>query len=206
MPTKALFGCRFLFSQRNSSLNEEFERMPFDQKLSYLIANRNSLPDELTSDGVELLVQAGEIEYAVVLARDKGMIDKAIQILVDAGDYLWAALIAKNAKRDGESEKLYRDGLQYYIDMEMFGRAISAATALGLPQDEVDALFQRGIVSESRGMDLAHARDMIDCFMESLDIALIGRDDEVSRQVSEAIDEEREKRAKDDQNDTHLGG
>jgi hypothetical protein len=199
MLTKALSGCRFLFSQRNSSLNEEFERMPFDHKLSYLIANRNSLPDELTSDGVEVLVQAGEIEYAVVLARDKGMIDKAIQILVDAGDYLWAALIAKNAKRDGESERLYREGLQYYIDMEMFGRAISAATALGLPQDEVDELFQRGIVSESQGLDLAHARDMIDCALESLDIAIIGKDDEVSRQVLSALTDEREKILKGDQ-------
>ena len=180
-------------------MQEEFERMPFDQKVSYLIANRNNLPDELTLDGVKVLAQAGEIEYAVVLARDKGMIDRAIQILVDAGDYLWAALIAKNAKRDGESENLYREGLQYYIDMEMFGRAISAATALGLPACEVDELFRRGIVSESQGMDLAHTRDMIDCALESLDIALIGRDDDVSRQVLSALNEEREERAKEDQ-------
>ncbi len=127
------------------------------------------------------------------------MIDKAIQILVDAGDYLWAAMIAKNANRDGESENLYREGLQYYIEMEMFGHAISAATALGLPPSEIDALFQRGIESESGGMDLAHARDMIDCALESLDIALIGRDDEVSRQVFSALNEERKKMAKEDQ-------
>ncbi len=180
-------------------MNEEFERMSFDHKLSYLIANRNSLPDEMAADGVKVLAQAGEIEYAVVLARDRGMIDRAIQILVDAGDYLWAALIAKNANRDGESERLYREGLQYYIDMEMFGRAISAATALGLPPDDVDALFRRGIASESKDMDLAHARDMIDCALESLDIALIGRDDEVSRQVLSALTEEREKIAKGDE-------
>jgi hypothetical protein len=180
-------------------LKEEFERMTFDQKVSYLVANRNSLPDELALDGVKVLAQAGEIEYAVVLARDKGMIDRAIQILVDAGDYLWAAMIAKNANRDGESENLYREGLQYYIDMEMFGHAISAATALGLPSDEVDILFRRGIESESSGMDLAHTRDMIDCALESLDIALIGRDDEVSRQVLSTLNEEREKMAKEDQ-------
>jgi hypothetical protein len=188
-----------IFLRGISSLKEEFERMTFDQKVSYLLANRNELPDELALDGVKTLVEAGEIEYAVVLARDKGMIDKAIQILVDAGDYLWAAMIAKNANRDGESENLYREGLQYYIDREMFGHAISAATALGLPPNEVDMLFQRGIESESSGMDLAHTRDMIDCALESLDIALIGRDDEVSRQVLSALNEEREKIAKEDQ-------
>ena len=180
-------------------MKEEFERMTFDQKVSYLVANRNSLPNELALDGVKVLAQAGEIEYAVVLARDKGMIDRAIQILVDAGDYLWAAMIAKNANRDDESENLYREGLQYYIDMEMFGHAISAANALGLPSDEVDILFRRGIESESSGMDLAHTRDMIDCALESLDIALIGRDDEVSRQVLSTLNEAREKMAKEDQ-------
>ncbi len=180
-------------------MKEEFERMTFDQKVSYLVANRNSLPEELALDGVKVLAQAGEIEYAVVLARDKGMIDRAIQILVDAGDYLWAAMIAKNANRDDESENLYREGLQYYIDMEMFGHAISAANALGLPSDEVDILFRRGIESESSGMDLAHTRDMIDCALESLDIALIGRDDEVSRQVLSTLNEAREKMAKEDQ-------
>ncbi len=128
-----IWYANFYFLRGISSLKEEFERMTFDQKVSYLLANRNELPDELALDGVKMLAQAGEIEYAVVLARDKGMIDKAIQILVDAGDYLWAAMIAKNANRDGESENLYREGLQYYIDMEMFGHAISAATALGLP-------------------------------------------------------------------------
>jgi len=55
--------------------------MTLDQKVSYLLANRNNLPDELAIEGVKLLAQKGEIEYAVVLARDKGMIDRAIQIL-----------------------------------------------------------------------------------------------------------------------------
>jgi hypothetical protein len=48
-------------------------------------------------------------------------------------------------------------------------------------------------------MDLAHTRDMIDCALESLDITLIGRDDEVSRQVLSALNEEREKWLKEDQ-------
>jgi hypothetical protein len=88
--------------------------MSFDQKLSFLVDNLKDLPDELAEDGVEVLQQAGEIEYAVVLARDKGMITRAIDILVDEGDYLWAALIAKNAGLDDESERLYSEGLGYY--------------------------------------------------------------------------------------------
>jgi hypothetical protein len=177
-------------------LKEEFERMPFDEKVSYLVENLKKLSDELAKEGVEVLAKAGETEYAVVLARDKGMIDRAIAILVDAGDFLWAALIAKNAGQDDLSEKLYRDGLQYYIEMEMFGRAISAANALGQSPDEIDDLYQRGIARESRGVDLAHSREMIDCVMQSLDISLIGRDDELSRQVMQALHDEREKRAR----------
>jgi len=125
------------------------------------------------------------------------MIGKAIAILVDAGDFLWAALIAKNAGQDALAEKLYRDGLQYYVEMEMFGRAISAANALGLSPDETDDLYRRGIASESRGLDLAHSRDMIDCVMQSLDLTLIGRDDELSQQVMKALHAEQERRAKE---------
>lgn len=180
-------------------MKEEFERMPFDEKVSYLVENLKELPDELVEEGVEVLAKAGETEYAAVLARDKGMIDEAIAILVDAGDFLWAALTARNAGRDALSEKLYRDGLRYYIEMEMFGRAISAANALGLPSDEIDDLYRRGVASESRGVDLTHSRDMIDCAMQSLDISLIGRDDELSRQVMKALHEEQEKRAREDQ-------
>jgi len=178
------------------SLKEEFEKMPFDEKVSYLVENLRKLPDELAKEGVEVLAKAGETEYAVVLARDKGMIDEAIAILVDAGDFLWAALIAKNEGQDALSEKLYRDGLKYYIEMEMFGRAISAANALGLSPDVIDDLYQRGVVRESRDVDLAHSRDMIDCAMQSLDISLIGRDDELSLQVMQALHEEREKRVR----------
>lgn len=177
-------------------MKEEFERMPFDEKVSYLIENLRKLPDDLADEGVDILARAGETEYAVVLARDKGLIDKAIAILLDARDYLFAALIARNAGQDALSEKLYRDGLQYYIEMEKFAGAISAANALGLSPDEIDDLYRRGIASESKGVDLAHSRDMIDCAMQSLDISLMERDDELSQQVMKALHEEREKRAK----------
>jgi valyl-tRNA synthetase len=83
--------------------------MPFDQKVSYLVENLKILPNELAGQGVEILLQAGETEYAVVLARDKGMIERAIQILVDAGDYLWAALIAKNAGLEEEAKRLQKE-------------------------------------------------------------------------------------------------
>ena len=196
MHAKALSANDFLTSHGDFRLKEEFERMPFDEKVSYLVENYKNLPDELTAEGVKILATAGETEFAVVLARDKGLIDEAIAILVDTGDYLWAALIAKNAGRAEESEKLYKEGLEYYVDNEMFGRAISAATALMLPPDQVDAIFRRGVEVESRGMDLASGQRLIDCAMESLEIALIGRDDELSKQVMSAMNEDREMRAK----------
>jgi len=181
-------------------LRDEFERMNFEEKVSYLMEreNRIELPDDLAKEGVAVLAQAGEIEYAAAMARDRGMIDEAISILVDAGDYLWAALIAKNAGRTSQSEMLYQDGMQFYIDMEMFGRAISAATALGMPADRIDDLFRRGVESESRGMDLEHSWGMIESAMESLDISLIGREDEIAVQITKALSEERERRMKEE--------
>jgi len=179
-------------------LNDEFSRMLFEEKVSYLIENLRELPDDLAEEGVEVLAKAGETEYAVVLARDKGMIDRAIAVLVDAGDYLWAALIAKNAGQDDRSDKLYRDGLKYYIEMEMFGRAISAASALGMSPDVIDDLYQSGVARECRDVDLAHSREMIDCAMQSLDMSLIGKDDEISIQLMKAMQDERKKRQNGD--------
>jgi len=83
---KSLIASEFLKLSGDYSLTEEFERMPFEEKVSYLIENLRKLPDELAEVGVEVLAKAGETEYAVVLARDKGMIDKAMAVLVDAGD------------------------------------------------------------------------------------------------------------------------
>jgi hypothetical protein len=176
-------------------LKEEFREMPLARKIEYLIENLKDLPEEIAEQGIEILAKTGETEYAVVLARDKGMIQKAIQILVNEGDYLWAALIAKNEGLAAQAEGLYRAGLGYYIDMEMFGRAISAATALNMPPHEIDALLMRGIEVESRGSDLGQARTMIDYAMESLEIALIGREDELSREVINTLKEERERKA-----------
>lgn len=182
-------------------MSEEFKGMTFEQKVYYLMEkeNRDGLPDDLIEEGVSVLIRAGEIEYAAAMARDRGMIDEAIRILVDAGDYLWAALIAKNAGRMSQSQMLYQEGIQYYIDMEMFGRAVSAATAIGLPADQIDDLFRRGIKSESMGMDLEHSRVMIESALESLDISLIGREDEISLQIMKSLREEREKRQREDE-------
>jgi hypothetical protein len=173
--------------------------MPLDEKIVYLVDNLHNLPDEIAAEGVDLLSKAGETEYAVVLARDKGMIQKAMNILVDSGDYLWAALIAKNAGLEEESKRLYTDGLAYYIDMEMFGRAISAATALGFPPEEIEPLFRKGIEVESRTMDLGRTRAMIDSAMDSLEIAMIGKEDDISTGVREAIKDERARMAYRDQ-------
>ncbi len=165
--------------------------MSFDQKLSFLIDNLRGLPDELAEEGVDVLRQAGEIEYAVVLARDKGMITKAIEILLDEGDYLWAALIARNAGQEDESRRLYREGLGYYIDMEMYGRAVSAATALKLPPEEIEGLFMKGVEVESRTMNLEQTRAMLEYAMDSLEGVILGRDDELSREVMAAIGQRR---------------
>ena len=172
---------------------DDFQDMRFDEKVSYLIENLRVVPDDLGEQGVEVLLQAGEIEHAVVLARDKGMIKRAIGILVDAGDYLWAALIAKNAGLMEESLRLYKEGLGYYIDMEMYGRALSAATVLKLPPDEIDALFRKGMEVESRSMNLGAARAMIDNAIESLEISLLGRDDELSEELTTAMKAERKR-------------
>lgn len=176
-------------------MSRDFQSMHFDEKVTYLIDNLKSIPDEIAEAGIEVLAQAGETEYAVVLAREKGHIKRAIEILVEAGDYLWAGLIAKNAGMAEESEQLYRDGLGYYINMEMFGRAISAATALKLPPDEISALFTKGVEVESRNMDMGAARAMIESAMDSLEIAMIGKEDDISRDVRKAIQEERDRMA-----------
>ncbi len=172
---------------------DDFQSMRFDEKVSYLIENLHTLPDELVDQGVNILLQANETEHAVVLARNKGMIERAIGILVDSGDYLWVALIARNAGLTEESQRLYREGLSHYIDMEMYGRALSAATALKLPPDEIDALFRTGIEIESRSMNLEAARAAIDSAMESLEISLLGREDELSEGLTSAMKEERKR-------------
>jgi hypothetical protein len=182
-----------------SQLKDQFDRMPRDEKLVYVVNNLRSIPDDIAEEAVDLLAQARETEYAAVLAREKGMIDRAIQLLVDEGDYLWAALIAKNAGQPEEAERLYQEGLSFYMEMEMYGRAISAAIALKLPQEEIDALFRKGIEVESRGMALHRSRAMLDSAMESLEISLIGRDDDISQKVREGLAEERKKWAEEEE-------
>jgi hypothetical protein len=172
---------------------DDFQKMPFESKVSFLLDRPEDLPGDMTEQGIEILSQAGEIERAAMLARDRGMIKKAIDLLVNAGDYLWAALIAKNAGNVEESRRLYKDGLVYYVDMEMYGRAISAATALKMPADEIDELFRKGIVAESRGMDLSNAKAMIENAMDSLEIAIMGKEDEISRGIMSTIQSERER-------------
>jgi hypothetical protein len=96
---------------------------------------------------------------------------------------------------------MYREGLSYYIDMEMYGRALSAASALNLPPDEIDALFRKGMDVESRSMNLGAARAMIDNAMESLEISLLGRVDELSEKVVAAMKTERKSLADRDKID-----
>ncbi|MDD3566693.1 MAG: hypothetical protein PHN90_13605, partial [Methanothrix sp.] len=108
---------------------EDFEKMSRDDQVLYLTGNRRDLNDDLVEPGIEILIGAGETELAISLARDSGRIDLAVEIAVADGDYLWAALIAKKAGREEESVRLYREGLEYYVSEEMYGRAVSAARA-----------------------------------------------------------------------------
>jgi hypothetical protein len=81
------------------------------------------------------------------------------------------------------------------MGMEMFGRAISAASALGMSADVIDDLYRSGIAKESQGMDLTHGQDMIECAMQSLDLSIMGREDEISQQVKKALHEVQAKKA-----------
>jgi hypothetical protein len=57
----------------------------------------------------------------------------------------------------------------------------------------IDDLYRSGIARESRDTDLAHSRDMIECAMQSLDLSLMGREDEISLELMRAVQEQRER-------------
>jgi len=169
-------------------LRESFDEMGPEQRLEYVIENLRGLPDELVEPAIDLLLRANEIEYAVVLCREHGMIQRAVDILVDAGDYLWAAQIMKSAGFPDEAERLLHTGLEYYISMEMYGRAISAATALKLPPDQIDALYREGIAFESKSLDLSRAHAALESLMSA--VAVLETDEEMKRELMDAIQDE----------------
>jgi hypothetical protein len=181
---------------------EDFEKMSRDDQVLYLTENLRGLKDELVDPGIDILISAGETELAIALARDSGRIDRAIKIAVDEGDYLWAALIAKKAGREEESKRIYMEGLAYYVSMEMYGRAISAGRALGLPDEQIDHLFEAGVNHERRNMDTGRVGYALETVALSLENALLGRDDEMAEDLRKAMNEERERmlrRAAEDQ-------
>jgi len=161
--------------------------MDFEDQVDFLIEHLDQIPDDSLDRAISILVQAGEIDLAASLARDRGLIDRAIEILVEAGDYLWAALMAKNAGREKQSEQLYRQGLGFYVDRGMFGRAVAAATALKLPQDEIDALFIKGVETESQYLDPEQARAMVSELVPDLEISLACWNQQASQDAIEAL-------------------
>ncbi|MCX8206383.1 MAG: hypothetical protein N3G75_00925 [Methanothrix sp.] len=175
-------------------MRESFDEMEPGQRLEYVINNLRSLPDELVEPAIDLLLRANEIEYAVVLCREHGMIQRAVDILVDAGDYLWAAQLTKSAGFPEEAERLLRSGLEYYISMEMYGRAISAATALKLPPDQIDALYREGIAFESKSMDLSRAHAALESMMSA--VAMLETDEDMKKELMEAIQDELDRERK----------
>ncbi|MCR3884903.1 hypothetical protein P0O24_04110 [Methanotrichaceae archaeon M04Ac] len=170
---------------------EDFEKMSRDDQVHYLTENLRDLDDELVERGIEILIGAGETELAISLAKDSGRVDRAVKIAIEEGDFLWAALIARKAGRREDSERLYREGLDYYVSSEMYGRAVSAAEALGLPGDQIERLFEAGVNSERRNMDVGRVRYALDNLASSLESALAGRDDETAEGLREAMSEER---------------
>lgn len=178
-------------------LSNDFVEMNWDDQISYLIDNLRKLPDELVEPGIDILVKAEEIEYAIVLAREHGMTKRAIEIAIEAGDYLWAAQIANNAGQKAESKRLYNEGLDYYKSMEMYGRAVSAARALKLPEGEIDKLYRKGIMVERRKMNMGQTQAALDKIMTSLEIELIGKDDEISKEVLEELQKEKIRKKED---------
>lgn len=161
--------------------------MDFEDQVDFLIEHLDQIPDDSLDRAISILVQAGEIDLAASLARDRGLIDRAIEILVEAGDYLWAALMAKNAGREKQSEQLYRQGLGFYVDRGMFGRAVAAATALKLPQDEIDALFIKGVETESQYLDPEQAKAMVSELVPDLEISLACWNQQASQDAIEAL-------------------
>jgi hypothetical protein len=183
---------------------EDFEKMSLDDQVLYLTENLRDLNDELVEPGIEILIGAGETELAIALTRDSGRIERAVEIAVYEGDYLWAALIAKKAGQEEESKRLYEEGLAYYVSEEMYGRAISAGRALGLPEEQIERLFEAGVRSERRKMDTRRIGYALESVALSLENALIGRDDETAEELRKAMAEERERilrRSAEDQDD-----
>lgn len=172
-------------------MSEDFFEMNWDDQVYYLIENLKKLKDDLVLPGIDILLKAGETEYAVVLARDHGMIDRAIEIAVSADDYLWAALIAKQSGRREESERLYQEGLEFYEAMEMYGRAVSAARALKLPEEKIDELFRKGVAVERRKMDITRTRDALENIKSMLEVELLGREDTLSKEILDSIKKDR---------------
>lgn len=174
----------------------DFEKMSRDDQILCLIENLRDLDDELVDPGIDLLIGAGETELAIALAKDSGRVDRAIEIAAGEGDYLWAALIAKKAGQEDESKMLYQEGLAYYVSEEMYGRAVSAGQALGLPPEQIDHLFEAGVNAERRKMDTGRIGYALETVALSLENALLGRDDDMADDLRKAMAEERERISK----------
>ncbi len=172
---------------------EDFEKMSRDDQVLYLTENLRDLDDQLVDPGIEILIGAGETELAIALARDSGRIDRAVKIATGEGDYLWAALIAKKAGKEEEEKRLYQEGLAYYVSEEMYGRAVSAGLALGLPKEQIEHLFLAGVDAERRKMDTGRVGYALESLALSLESALVGRDDEMAEDLRKAMAEERER-------------
>lgn len=172
---------------------KDFDGMSREDQIIYLTEKIRCLPEFLVDQGIDILISAGETELAISLAKDSGRTDRAVEIAVEEGDFLWAALIAKKSGRAEESERLYRDGLRYYTSAKMYGRAVSAARSLKLPEDEVQSIFEAGVRHERMGIEAGRIQYALHTVASSLEDALLGREDDIAGELRKAIAEERER-------------
>jgi len=91
---------------------------------------------------------------------------------------------------------LYQEGLAYYVSEELYGRAVSAGQALGLPPEQIDHLFEAGVNAERRKMDTGRIGYALETVALSLENALLGRDDDMADDLRKAMAEERERISK----------
>ncbi len=63
-------------------MKEEFEMMPFDQKVSYLVENLSELPDDLEEAGVEILAPECAIPLTTPNRNLKAIVEAAKEIQI----------------------------------------------------------------------------------------------------------------------------
>ena len=143
-------------------LKEEFERMQFEEKVSFLVENLKALPDEIAGEGIDVLAKAGEIEYAVVLAREKGM--KPLAKIVDYVTTGGKPELIMDAYRSWVSGASRNFVALPYISMH--GSTQSMVTYL------IDALAKRGVPAEAFELSTSDIGDLASTLVDAATVVV----------------------------------